>query len=94
MHCSEYQQPRPADATHRVIEAVRFELERPDDDGTSRVGALIVWLTRDGQTQNRSDIWNGRLRPPKTRTIAISPEWTHPLPRPTRLMSGWHFAHG
>jgi hypothetical protein len=70
-HCSEYQAPPPPDATHRVIEAIRFELEGGGANGLTRSGALIVWLNRQGQTQNRSGVGNGRPRPPKRRTIDL-----------------------
>jgi len=67
----EYQAPRPPDATHRVIEAIYFALELLPDDAPPRSGALIVWLNREGQTQNRIGIGNGRPRPPKLRTIDL-----------------------
>jgi len=70
-HCSQWERPRPPDATHRVIEAIYFELERPAGDSATTPGALIIWLTRDGMTQNRSGIGNGRPRPPKRRTIDL-----------------------
>jgi hypothetical protein len=70
-HCSERERPRPLDATHRVIEAIYFELERPAGDSTTTSGALIVWLARDGMTQNRSGVGNGRPRPTKRRTIDL-----------------------
>jgi hypothetical protein len=67
----EYQAARPPFATHRVIEAIYFDLEATSDDGNTRSGALIAWINRHGQSQNRSGIGNGRPRPPKRRTVDL-----------------------
>ena len=54
-----------------MIEAVYFYLEVPSDDGSARTGALIAWINRQGQSQNRGGIGNGRPRPPKLRTVDL-----------------------
>jgi hypothetical protein len=62
---------RPADATHRIIHSLYFELELLPEDSPRAIVALCVPLNRDGMPGGDPSCSNGRPRAPKCRTIDL-----------------------